>query len=155
MLPAATPVTWPVFGSTVAKFVLPLVHLPPVAPLLVKNVDVFAHIEGVPLTVPALAEALTVIVTLVLTDPQLLVTVYFIVGLPDAIPVTWPVLGSMIARLSLLLLHTPPAVPFELNVMFWPTHTDVGPEMVPAFGAGSIVTGNVAIDGWPQPPEAI
>ena len=61
-LPAATPVTIPVAEFTVAAAGLLLLQLPLAEPLLVNGVDKPAHTVDAPLTVPALAIALTVMV---------------------------------------------------------------------------------------------
>ena len=60
-LPAATPVTVPVAEFTVAAAVLLLLQVPPV-PLVVNGVDKPAHTVAAPLTVPAFATALTVMI---------------------------------------------------------------------------------------------
>lgn len=60
-LPVATPVTTPVAEFTVAAAGLLLLQVPPV-PLVVNGVDKPAHTVDAPLTVPAFATALTVMV---------------------------------------------------------------------------------------------
>ncbi len=72
-VPVLTPVTTPL-AFTVATAVLPLVHVPPASPLLVKVVVVPIHTDPVPLIVPALAFGLTVTNFVVLAVPQVLVT---------------------------------------------------------------------------------
>ena len=59
-IPALTAVTNPLVAFTVATAVLLLLHVPPVLPLLVYVVVTPIHKGLVPLTVPALAFALTV-----------------------------------------------------------------------------------------------
>jgi hypothetical protein len=59
-LPAATAVTKPVTGFTVATRLLLLLQVPPVVPLLVNVVIEPAHSAAEPLTVPAFARALMV-----------------------------------------------------------------------------------------------
>ena len=73
-LPAAFPVTTPVFGSTVANVVLVLLQVPPASPLELSVMVELTHTEAGPLMVPAFAPALTVIGTLVNAWPQPVVT---------------------------------------------------------------------------------
>lgn len=51
----------------------------------------------------------------------------------------------------LLLLHVPPASPFELKVDVAPTHNELVPDMVPALAARFTVTESVVEAGLPQP----
>lgn len=60
--PGATPVTIPVFGLTVAMEVLPLLHVPPVLPVVFRVVEVPAQIFAVPEITPAFPPGLTVTV---------------------------------------------------------------------------------------------
>lgn len=69
-VPAFTPVTSPLFGSTTAALVLSLLHVPPPVPFVVNGVAEPAHIAGAPLTVPAIATVFTVINVCVLGLPQ-------------------------------------------------------------------------------------
>lgn len=48
---------------------------------------------------------------------------------PAVIPVTTPVVASIVATAVLLLLHVPPGVPW-VSVMVYVTHTPVGPLIV-------------------------
>jgi hypothetical protein len=74
-LPAATPVTTPVEGFTVAAAVLLLLHVPPPVPFVLKVVDEPAHTDGALLIVPAFTTAFTVINCVAVEVPQLLDTV--------------------------------------------------------------------------------
>lgn len=73
VLPAATPVTLPVTGSTVATAVVLLVQLPPETLLLNIILDPI-HTDEAPLMVPALATGLTVMVAEAVAEPQIFVT---------------------------------------------------------------------------------
>ena len=68
------------------------------------------------------------------------------VAIPAPVPVTTPVLPT-VAMAVLLLLHTPPGAP-SIRLMVLPTHTLVGPLMVPALAARLTVTVEVA---WQEP----
>ena len=75
-LPAATPVTRPVVGLTVAMFVSLLDHEPPVT--VDAKVDVpFTQMPWIPLSVPAVGAAVTVTVcvAVALAQPPVPVTV--------------------------------------------------------------------------------
>lgn len=74
-LPASTPVTTPVAEFTVATRLLLLLQLPPPVPLLVKVVIDPWHSVEEPLTEPALAAALMVILADDAELPQVLLTV--------------------------------------------------------------------------------
>jgi hypothetical protein len=69
-VPAATPVITPVELFTVAIAALLVVQAPPVLPFEVKVVLPVPQIVCVPLTVPALGAAVTVMVPVAFTDPQ-------------------------------------------------------------------------------------
>lgn len=51
-----------------------------------------------------------------------------------------------VARLVLLLVHVPPAVPFVVSCIVDPTQTDDGPLIVPALADVVTVTDFVATD---------
>ena len=69
-VPAATPVTTPVELFTVATEALLVVQAPPVLPLEANVVVPLTQIACVPLNVPALGAAVTVIVPVAFTDPH-------------------------------------------------------------------------------------
>lgn len=76
--------------------------------------------------------------------PQLVVLKQVIAAEPAVIPVTTPVALLTVAMAALLLLQlTPLAV--EVKVMAAPSHTVVGPLIVPADAAGSTVMVYVAM----------
>ena len=85
-LPAATAVTTPVVGSTVAKAILLLTHVPPVVGD--KVVDPPTQIELLPV-MPTAGEASTVTAAVVAEHP-VAVLVNVKVGLPAETPVTTP-----------------------------------------------------------------
>lgn len=74
-LPAATPVTTPVTEFTVATKLLLLLQLPPGVPLLLNVAVEPAHMVAEPLTEPALAWGLMVILEDEEEPPQVLLTV--------------------------------------------------------------------------------
>ena len=135
-VPDATPFTRPLL-FTVATAVLVLLHMPPVAPSL-NNVVEPPHTVAVPLIVPAADVPLTVTTCVAATVPQVLVTVYDMVDVPDATPLTSPLLFTVAAEV-LVLLHAPPVAP-SLNDVVEPTHTVAVPLIVPATGNGLTVT---------------
>src|SRR5580765_1037891 len=111
-VPAATAVTSPVDAFTVATEVLVLLHAPPASPLVVYVAVAAIQSGEVPLTVPAFAFGLIVIVLNEDTGlPQPLFTVYVISAVPAATAVTSPVDAFTVATEVLVLLHTPPGVP--------------------------------------------
>lgn len=133
-LPLETPVTTPVEELMVATPVVPLLQVPPVLPLVLRLMVAPVHTELGPLIVPALGTALTVTVKELLLDPQVFVTVYVIILLPPATPVTWPLEELTVATEGVPLLHVPPILPLLLKKMLEPVHTDGDPLIVPALG---------------------
>jgi len=106
-VPEATPVTTPLV-FTVAVAGEDELHEPsPTEAARVSVTVVPAHIGDVPLIAPAMGNGLTVIVRVAFAVPQLLVTVYVILALPWAIPVTTPVVLTVAIPVA-LELHTPP-----------------------------------------------
>jgi len=144
-VPAATPVTIPV-PLMIATLVLPLLHTPPVVSLLNVVVAV-AHSTVVPVIVPALGIAFTVIICEVAVVLQLLVTEYEIVAVPAVIPVTNPVLSTEATEI-LSLVHVPPVTAL-LNVVVAFSFIVVVPVIVPAEASGLIVTIIVTIEMQP------
>lgn len=67
------------------------------------------------------------------------------VTVPDATPVTTPLLVT-VATEGLLLLQLPPAVPFVVNVIVALTHREEAPLIVPALEDALTVTDLVALD---------
>lgn len=68
--PPATPVTIPVTASTVAIAVLLLLHVPLMSPSLTNAVVEPTHTDEAPLTIPALASGLMVILAEASELPQ-------------------------------------------------------------------------------------
>ena len=132
-VPAATPVTTPVAAFTVATDGVRLLQLPPVVPLLVKVAVDPTQTVAAPLTVPAMAAGFTVITLFELNVPQLLVTVYLIVELPAATPVTTPVDAFTVATDVLRLSQLPPVLPLLVYVVVVPAQIGDAPLTVPAF----------------------
>ena len=97
---------------------------------------------------------LTVIDFVALAVPQLLVTVYFMVAVPAATPVTTPVPEFTVATAVLLLLQLPPLVPLLVNVVVDPAQTVEEPLIVPAFGAAFTVINFVELNE-PQLPVTV
>ena len=88
------------------------------------------------------------VVLVVLVQPFALVTLYVIVALPAATPVTTPVLEFTVAVAVLLELHVPPKVVL-LNVVVDPIHTFEVPVFAVKLGKALIVT--VAVTELVQP----
>lgn len=132
-VPALMPVTMP--PDTVA-FVLLALHRPPVT----GSVSVIVapiHTSAGPLMAPAKGSGLMVINDVVVAVPQAVVTVYEIMSVPAATPVTRPVDDTV--ALALSALHTPPGA-VALSVIVAPSHTLVSPVIVPATGVVPTVT---------------
>ena len=98
-------------------------HVPPAFPLVVKVDEPVKQTACVPLKVPALGSAVTVTVRVLLTAEQLpeAAIVYVIVAVPDATPVTIPVVAFIVAIAVFDELQVPPAVPLLVYVVFCPT----------------------------------
>ena len=103
-----------------------------VAPMNVVNVPVIeAGVAGV----VSMVKGVDIVVL-----PQLLDTVYLIVSIPAATPVTTPVEASTVANNVLVLLHTPPIVESD-NVEVAPMQADIVPVIAGgAAGSELIVT---------------
>jgi hypothetical protein len=140
-VPTATPLTTPA-PLTVAAAVLVLIHVPP-DPVVVNDIELPAHTPLGPLIVPGTGSGFTVIGYVADDTPHELVTVYDMVDVPKLIPVTIPV-GDTVALL-LLAIHVPPVAPLAFNIIPEPSHTVLGPLIVPAFGVGTIVTITVVV----------
>ena len=138
-MPAIAPVTTPVEILIVALPLL-LVQLPP-AGVLFSVVVRPTHTVGVPVIVVGLAFTVTVLVLI-----QPVPSVYVIVEVPAAAPVTTPVTISMVA-LPLLLVQLPPAG-VEFSVVVSPIHTAAVPVIF--VGLGFTVTVVVLIQPVPS-----
>ena len=141
VLPADTPVTLPE-PSTVPTDKVTLLQIPPVV-ASVKIVFEPAQTIGVPAMVPALGVGLTVTTCVAAAVPQLLVTVYDIVVVPVAMPLTTPEVPTVPVD-GLTLLHAPP-VAASVKAVLAPVQTVGVPEIVPAFGRPFTVTTCVAV----------
>jgi hypothetical protein len=75
--------------------------------------------------------------------PQLLITVYAIVAVPGAMPLTMPP-AETVAIVVVVLLNVPP-VGVDDSVTLLPAHTSDGPVIVPATGSGVTVTFAVTV----------
>ena len=130
-VPAKTPVTTPL--ETVA-FALAVLHVPPLAASL-RVILAPTQTLVAPVIVPATGNGLTVITCVATAVPQLLVTVYCMLSVPVATPVTTP---PETVAFAFVVLHTPP-LEASLNRMFAPTQTLATPVIIPAFGSGFTV----------------
>ena len=127
-MPADTPVTMPV-EPTVAIAVLLLLHVPP--DVVSVNVKLLPeHKEDEPAINPAIGKGLTVMIFLLVTVPQTLLTVYLIVSTPAVTPVTTPVEPTE-AEAVFDDDHVPPEI-VSVRVTVLPTHKTNGPVIVPA-----------------------
>lgn len=97
--------------------------------------------------VPAEA-ALTLTVSVAVAVPQKLLTVYNIVAVPEAIPVTTPEPLTS-AMPGALLLQTPP-VTASVSEVVLPAHRVVVPDTVPAEG-GAATDNSTTANDVPQP----
>jgi PPE-repeat protein len=77
-----------------------------------------------------------------------------IVAVPDATALIKPLDTLTVAMLSSLLVHAPPALPLELNVVVPLTQIESAPLTVPAFGAAVTVTVLVAVS-FAHPPVPV
>jgi len=112
----------PVVAPTVAIEGLEEVHEPP-AEASASVMVLPAHtLDG-----PVIGELTLTVTTLTTVDvPQEVVTVYLMVSMPAATPVTTPPLT--VAMAGVLLLHMPPVVA-SVSVMVAPAQTTEGPVM--------------------------
>jgi hypothetical protein len=143
--PAATPVTTPEL-LTVATEVLEVVHAPPASPFEVIDVVLPTHTLAVPLNVPASGPVVTVMESVARSDPEQEpdpLTVYEIVAEPTETPVTTPE-ALTVAMEVFDEVHAPPASPFDVMVVVFPTHTLAVPLNVPASGPAVTVMESVA-----------
>ena len=150
VVPGVTPHTTPVDALTVPTAVLLLLHVPvpPDAVVLLKVIHDPAHTDAAPFIVPAIGDTFTVILVVVVTDPQkTLVSVKVIVVVPTAIPPTTPVADPIVPIPGLLLLQVPvpPDAVKSFSVIVEPTHTALRPLISPAVGDMFTVTFIVVI----------
>ena len=131
--PTATAVKTPDDTVITAGFVL--VHDPPPMTSVRVSVEPKQKDEG-PESEPALGKGFTVTMELAAITPQELVTVYEMVVVPTAAPVTTP--PTTVATEGTVLLHTPP-VAASVSVIDDKLQTLVVPTMDPAFGKGFTV----------------
>ena len=140
-VPAVMPVTLPV-EPTVAILVEPELHIPP-PEASVKFIIDPAHTVIRPFIIPASGNGLTVIISVALKVPQLLLTVYDIVAVPAVMPVRLPV-EPTVAMLVEPELHIPPPEP-SVTLVIDPAHTLKRPVIVPVSGNGLTVTMAIAL----------
>ena len=155
--PALTPYTTPVVAPTVPTAVLLLLHVPvpPDAVASARGIVNPVHTDEGPVIVPATGDAITVILVVVVAEPQeTVVSVKVMIVVPALTPYKIPVTGSMVPTAVLLLLHVPvpPDAERSLNVMLVPVHTNEGPDIAPALGEVTTVTFIVAVA---VPQEAV
>ena len=127
---------------------LPLLadHVPPVTASVRLIVVPVVRLDG-PLIVPAV-NALTVTIVDVLAVPQPFVTIYEILAVPPATPLTVPSVPT-VAIAPLEVLQVPPAAA-SVSAVVEPAHTVAVPVIAPAVGNGLTVTVAVAA-AVPQP----
>jgi hypothetical protein len=150
-VPAAIPATAPVVASIVATVVVEELQVPPLTVEL-RVVVPAIQMSCVPLNTPAVGGAVTVTVLVAETSeqPPIPVTVYVIVAIPAAIPVTSPLVASTVAIVLAELDHAPPET-VELNVVDPKIQISCIPSSVPATGLAVTVIVPVAFT-LPQPP---
>lgn len=133
-MPGVMPVTRPVLGNTVAIAGALLLQLPPGVGSVSVVVNPTQMLDK-PLITPGRGFTVTIAVA-----EQPVGSVYEIVTVPAATPVTTPDDDPTVAIRTLLLLHVPPQQSNKLVVP--PTHTDMVPDI--ADGGGFTVTVTVA-----------
>ena len=119
------------------------------APPDIEELNVVVPLEHkvcVPLSVPALVDAVTVtvLVDVALEHPPVPVIVYVIVAVPAVTPVTTPVELLIVATPVAFDDHAPPDT-LELNVVVPSEHNVCVPLSVPTLGAAVTVTVLVAV----------
>jgi hypothetical protein len=118
-----------------------LLHEPP-EPDVDNVIAELIHTEVAPAIVPAFGEALTVIVFVAVGEPHAPNTIYDIVAVPAATPVTTPE-PSTVATDEVLLNHEPPETA-SVSEIVEDVHTDDAPVTVPASGSALTVTSCVS-----------
>jgi hypothetical protein len=126
------------------------VQVPPL-PVELKVVTLPTQRAEVPVMVPALGAAVTFITKVeeALAQPPVPLTVYVIVAVPAAVPVTTPALliGAMLEEVEVQV----PPLAVEVKVVTLPTQRAEVPVMVPALGAAVTVITKVE-EALAQPP---
>jgi hypothetical protein len=135
------PVTTPVV-ATLAIVAALVVQVPPVT-VEVSALVLAAQMVAVPEIVPAEGEDTTLITLVAVAVPHVPVTVYVIVAVPVALPLTTPAAVTE-ATAAFELAHVPP-VTVLLNVVVPARQTVVAPESVPAVVAAFTVIVLVAV----------
>ena len=133
------PVTTPVVLLTVALAVVLLDHTPAAAVSLNVIIAPPAHTAESPVITPGCGSGFTVTVAVVESVPQPFVTLYVIIVLPPATPVTIPVGFTVAIDVALLLQLLPASV--SLRVVTDASQTVVVPVIGPATG-GLLLTKN-------------
>lgn len=139
-VPAVRPLTEPEV-PIVAKAVLLLLQVPPNVPSI-SEIDVPVHRLPAP-PIDAGNEFIFTVVVAVLVQPDPLVTLYDITGVPAAMPVTIPVVPTDPDE-GRLLLHVPPGVT-SLKVVDVPTQIFTVPVIAATVGKGLTVIIVVAL----------
>jgi hypothetical protein len=146
-VPVAMPLTIPV-EFTLAIVGLELSHTPPEVEL-VSAMEEPTQTDEKPEMGATGGSAFTVIALVVISVPHEEVTVYVIVTVPAATPVSTPV--GLIVAMAVLTLHVPPVVLLK-NATGLATQTEIAPLITPASGIAFTVTTLVATT-VPQLPE--
>jgi hypothetical protein len=142
VVPTPTPLNKPVLVM-VAIAVLEVDQLPPGSEFLSLRVSPW-HTLSAPVMLPTVGNGNTLNMKVLLSAPQLLVTLYLIVVVPADTALTVPVLLT-VATLVTLLVQVPPAEPEALSEIVPPTQVLSVPVMLPALGKGFIVMYAVAV----------
>jgi hypothetical protein len=155
-LPKDTGVTNPVDGFMVATAVFAEDQIPPDT-VEIKVVFAFKHIADVPLNVPALEAAVTVmvLVAVALAQPPAPKTVYVITAVPAETAETNPLVTLIVAILVLLDDHVPPKT-VEDNVVVPFEQIDVDPLNIPALeGAVTVIVIVAVALAHPPVPDIV
>ena len=136
-VPADTPLTTPVIEFIVATAPVADVQTPPAVVLVSVVVDPI-HALAVPPIAASVGKAFTLTVACAVEIHPFVVTVYVIVAVPAATPVTTPVEASTVAT-ALDDDQTPPVVAL-VNVVAEPAHTSVVPLIAATTGRALTVT---------------
>ena len=122
--------------------------------MLVKIVVEPTQALFVPAIAASVGNAFTLTVACALDTQLFVVTVYVIVAVPAATPVTTPVLEFTVATAVFDDVHTPPAVAL-VNVVVEPAHTSVVPLIAATTGIALIVTVVFTVEVQPLPSVTV
>ncbi len=141
------PVTRPVAELAVATDVFVLLQTPPTV-ASASEVEAPTHSDNVPTIGLTGGSGFTDSVRVMDESPHIFATVYVMVAVPTAIPVTTPEEAFTLAIKVLLLLHVPPVME-SVSVVDAPKHTCVLPKIAGITGTETTVSGIVTLAGHP------